>query len=92
MKGLTFCPTAQINKFKTIKEIHLFIRNLLVRGLFVKKQSDSGSTYTQQELEDINQLTALLGENEPEDLFDSIDLETMLPFWLMDPYRLEALL
>lgn len=60
-----------------IKDIHLFVWNLLVKSLFIKKWTDTDPTYT-QELEAIDQLTALLEENDPEDLLDSIDLETMV--------------
>lgn len=46
--------------------------------LFIKKRAGSDQTYTQQELEAIDQLTALLEENDSDNLSETIDLETIL--------------
>lgn len=44
----------------------------------MQKQDAGGSTHTKTDLEAIDNLTALLEEDEPEDLIDSLDLEAIL--------------
>lgn len=42
-KGLTFCPNRKINKFKTIKDLHLFTRKLQLQSMFDKADVDSST-------------------------------------------------
>lgn len=77
-KGLTFCPVAHIDTFEAIKDVHLFVRNLLLKSLYTKKQSGESTIHTTMEVEAIESLITLLEENEPGELIDSLDLDTIL--------------
>lgn len=64
----------------------------MLKSLFSKKHNNLGSTYTQKDLEAIDNLTALLEENDPENVIYSLDLETILGdvdaiFWAPLPLK-----
>lgn len=58
--------------------MHLFVRNLLLKSLYIKTQSGASITHTTTEVEAIDSLITLLEENESQELIDFLDLNTIL--------------
>lgn len=77
-KGLTFCPNHKVDKFETIKYLHLFTRKMLLRSMYDKGQlgPDTGRSFSERQA--LANLNALLEESDPRDLIDTIDLGALL--------------
>lgn len=75
MLGLSFCPNHNMDRFETIKDIHLFARNLLFRSMYAKRpitrEVDSGLTAV--EFRAIRDLNLLLQEGGLDDIMDPED-------------------
>lgn len=77
-KGLSFCPSEDIDKFEAIKDIQLFARKLFLQQLYDKSIKD-GTQLKPQEAKAIDTLVSLLDENDLDlDLVDRIDIEDIL--------------
>lgn len=75
-KGLSFCPSCDLDKFKIFKYLQLFIHKLLLKSLYQKQQANTDST--SQVNQALDQLISLLEENDTADLIDRIDLSQVL--------------
>lgn len=71
-KGLDFCPSRNLDKFEVYKDLHLFIRKLILKKLYHRQQGNID--HTPQEKKALDQLISLLEENNTADLIDSVDL------------------
>lgn len=67
-----------MDKFEVIKDLHLYTRKLLLKSMFDKTRPDTEGFRTLSERRALDNLNALLEENEPKDLIDTIDLEALL--------------
>lgn len=75
-KGLTFCPSSNIDTFEVIKDLHLFARKLILKSLYAKpKQANELSKKENQAIDD---LVSLLEDQEQKDLIDNINIESLL--------------
>lgn len=75
--GLSFCPNQDMDSFKVTKDIQLFTRKLILKQLY-SKDVPQLPRFKSQELIALDNLVALLEENEPPDLNDQIDFEQLL--------------
>lgn len=75
-KGLNFCPNQTLDKFEIYKDLHLFIRKLILRKLFQKQGIPPDCTL--QESRALDNLVSLLQESDPTDLIDRVDLQQIL--------------
>lgn len=76
-KGLSFCPSQNLNKFEVIKDVQLFARNLILKQIY-SKTPPLLPTFESLELQALDALVGLLEENETPDLIDQIDLNKLL--------------
>lgn len=74
---LTFCPDSSLDRFGAIKDIHLYIRKILLKSLNGKKQNPE-SGQTNQDMQALNNQISLLEESEPENPIHSVDIEAQL--------------
>lgn len=75
-KGLSLCPEADIDKFKSIKDLQLFARKLLLKSMYNK---DTISTEEKVKNEKaLDELIDLLDEQEGFDLINRLDVDTLL--------------
>lgn len=76
-RGLSFCPDQDLDRFEVTKDIQLFARKLILKQLY-SKETPKQPKFKLQELIALDNLIALLDENESPDLIDQIDLEQLL--------------
>lgn len=67
-----------LDKFGTLRTFTSFIRNILLKSLYVKKETALVPGQTNKDQEALDNLISLLEENDSENLIDSADLETLL--------------
>lgn len=78
-KGLSFCPDADLDTFTVIKDLHLFARKLYYKSLFSKeKDKNISQIETKRSDEALDDLLTLLEEQDPSELIDTIDIESLL--------------
>lgn len=82
-KGLSFCPHINIDHFEVIKDVDIFVRNLLLKLIYYKEdlKDDKVSlleNYSKTDFQMLKTLNKLLAEGGPPDLIDSVDLEGIL--------------
>lgn len=77
-KGLTFCPNRKLDKFETIKDLHLYTRKLLLRSMYDKEKPGSDGCRSLSERQALANLNALLEQSDARDLIDTTDLESLL--------------